>query len=80
MNSEDRKEIASYIQHHRIKGSIILVLLLLATFLALKTVGEIKAYRFIGAGVPVSITITLSGRGEVFSVPDSARFSFPLIE
>ena len=78
--NEDKKEIAGYIQHHRIKGSIVLVLLLLATFLAVKTVGEIKAYRFIGGGVPISNTITVSGEGEVFAVPDVASFSFSVIE
>ena len=76
----DKQEIASYIGHHRIQGSILLVLLMLATFLAVKTVGEIKAYRFIGGGVPVSNTITVSGEGEVFSVPDVASFSFSIVE
>lgn len=76
----DKQEIAGYIQHHRVKGSIVLVLLLLATFLAVKTVSEIKAYRFIGGGVPISNTITVSGEGEVFAVPDIASFSFSVIE
>ena len=76
----DKQELMSYMQHKRVQGSIVLVLLLLAVFLAVKSVGEIKAYRFIGGGVPVSNTITVQGEGEVVAPPDLATFSFAVIE
>lgn len=64
----------------RFKGAIILVMIMLTAFLFVKTVGEIKAYRFIGGGVPVSNTITVTGEGEAFAVADIAQFSFSVIE
>ena len=76
----DAQSVMHYMRHDKIKGSIVLVLLLLALFLFVKTVGEIKSYRFIGGGVPVTNTITVSGVGEVFAVPDIGSFSFSVSE
>lgn len=73
-------EIMDLVKNKRIQGSIILVLLLLSSFLFVKTVGEIKAYSYIGGGVPVSNTVTVSGEGEAFAVADIASFSFSVIE
>ncbi len=67
-------------RHDKIKGSIVLVFLLLALFLFVKTVGEIKSYRFIGGGVPATNTITVNGTGEVFAVPDIGSFTFSVTE
>ena len=64
----------------RVRGTIILVLLLLSTFLFVKTISEIKEYRYIGGGVPAHNTITVQGTGEVFAVADTAEFSFSIIE
>lgn len=66
--------------HKRFKGAVTLVLIMLTLFLFVKTVGELKAYRFIGGGVPVSNTITVTGEGEAFAVADIAQFSFSVIE
>ncbi|KKW19272.1 MAG: hypothetical protein UY63_C0017G0049 [Parcubacteria group bacterium GW2011_GWA2_51_10] len=52
----------------------------LALFLLVSTVGELKALRFIGSGVPATNTITVSGDGEVFAVPDTATFSVAVRE
>lgn len=68
------------LHHKRIAGSVVLVLILLALFLFVKSVGEIKAYRFIGGGVPISNSITVSGQGEIFAVPDIATFTFSVVE
>ncbi|MCH8050012.1 SIMPL domain-containing protein [Patescibacteria group bacterium] len=76
----DAQSVMHYMRHDKIKGSIILVLLLLSLFLFVKTVGEIKSYRFIGGGVPATNTITVSGVGEVFAVPDIGSFSFSVSE
>lgn len=79
MNS-DTQEVMNYMKNDRIKGSILLVLLLLSVFLLTKTFTEIKSYRFIGGGVPISNTITVSGEGEVFAVADIASFNFSVVE
>lgn len=67
-------------QHKKILNAIFLVLLFLAGFLFVKMIGEIKAYQFIGGGVPVSNTITVSGEGEAQAPADVANFSFSVIE
>lgn len=69
-----------YLLHRKIGNAIFLVVLLLGAFLFIKTVSEIKAYSFIGGGVPVSNTITVSGEGEVFAVADTAQFTFSVKE
>lgn len=52
----------------------------LAIFLFIAAIGEIKELRYIGAGVPATNTITVSGTGEVFAVPDIAAFSVTIQE
>lgn len=52
----------------------------LAVFLAVAAIGELKGLRFIGTGVPATNTITVSGKGEVFAVPDIATFSVSVQE
>ena len=47
----------------------------LALFLLVGTLSELKSLRFIGSGVAATNTITVSGEGEVFAVPDTATFS-----
>ena len=64
----------------RVKRMFTLVLLILAIFLAVKTINTIKEYRFIGGGVSATNMITVSGKGEVFAVPDIAEFSFSVVE
>lgn len=64
----------------RIKRILGLVFLILAIFLAVKTINTVKEYRFIGGGVSATNTITVSGEGEVFAVPDIAEFSFSVVE
>src|SRR3989344_7726667 len=45
-----------------------------------KVVTEVKSYRFIGGGVSATNTISVSGEGEVFAVPDIANISFTVRE
>lgn len=52
----------------------------LALFLLVATLGEIKSYRFIGSGVSATNTITVNGDGEVFAIPDTATFSVTVQE
>ena len=68
------------LNNERVQKNIALVLIILAAFLAVKTINEIKEYRYIGGGVATSNVVTVSGVGEVFAVPDIASFSFSVIE
>jgi len=72
--------VGHHLMHKKIAGAVFLAILLLAAFLFVKTVAEIKAYSFIGGGVPVSNTITVSGEGETFAVADTAQFTFSVVE
>lgn len=53
---------------------------MLALFLAVGTIAEIKSYRYIGSGVSASNTISVSGEGEVFAVPDTGEFTVTIQE
>ncbi len=63
-----------------IRRGVAASVILLAVFLAMQTLSLAKEYRFIGGGVPATNTITVSGTGEVFAVPDIATFSFSVVE
>ena len=53
---------------------------MLAVFLLIMGISAIKEYRFIGSGVTATNTITVSGEGEVFAVPDTGEFSVTIQE
>ncbi len=55
-------------------------LAVLALFLLVETVKAFKEYRFVGSGVTATNTITVSGMGEVFAVPDRATFTVTVRE
>jgi uncharacterized protein YggE len=57
-----------------------LVLMVLAVFLAARTVNEFKRYHTIGTDAPAQNTISVSGEGEAFAVPDIATFTFSTVE
>lgn len=63
-----------------IKRGAVLVLVMLALFLALKSVSEVRGMRYIGAGVPAMNTITVEGDGEAVSIPDIGQFTFSVVE
>lgn len=52
---------------------------MLALFLLILAVSSLKQYRFIGSGVTATNTISVSGEGEVFAVPDTATFSYSVM-
>lgn len=52
----------------------------LALFLFAATLAEVKGLRFIGSGVAATNTISVSGEGEVFAVPDIATYSVTVRE
>jgi uncharacterized protein YggE len=57
-----------------------LALGMLALFLLVLTVSSLKSYEYIGSGIQATNTITVSGHGEVFAVPDTAEFSVTVQE
>lgn len=79
INNETQR-LLRFAEHRSIRGVAMIVLVILALFLAAQTINTVKEFRFIGGGVPVSNVIAVSGEGEVFAVPDVATFSFSVIE
>ena len=57
----------------------VLVLGALAIFLIILAVSALKEFRFIGSGVTATNTISVSGTGDVFAVPDTATFSYSVM-
>lgn len=68
------------LRERRVKGAVLLLLLVLCTYFLMKTFVEAKSYRFIGSGTTATNVISVSGQGEVFAVPDVAEFSFSVTE
>jgi uncharacterized protein len=56
------------------------VLVLLGLFLAAKSLAEIAQFRYIGSGIAPMNLVTVSGEGEVLMVPDTAEFTFSVVE
>lgn len=76
----ERTFIDSITTDKRIRAFVVLVLIMLSLFLLGEALSVFKSMRFIGSGVTATNTITVSGEGEVFSVPDVATFSVSVIE
>lgn len=53
---------------------------MLALFLLIATISELRAYNYIGAGIQPTDTITVAGEGKVTAVPDTATFTFTVDE
>ena len=64
----------------RMQTAGMFALAMLGVFLLVLTISSLKQYRYIGSGVAASNTITVSGDGEVFAVPDTATFSVTVQE
>ncbi len=56
------------------------VAILLAVFLLILSIKEIKRIPYVGRDVPIMNAITVSGKGEAVSVPNVATFSFGVTE
>lgn len=78
MESE-RKEV-HIVPPKRVESAAVFVLTMLGLFLVVLAVSTIKEYRFIGSGVTATNTITVSGEGDVFAVPDTGEFSVTVQE
>lgn len=75
----EKKEL-HIIPPHRIQVAGTFALAALGVFLLILTISSLKEYRFIGSGVAATNTISVSGDGEVFAVPDTATFSMTIQE
>ena len=62
-----------------LRKALVVAAWLLVAFLAVQTVAGASGLRYIGAGVQATNTISVSGHGEVFAVPDIATFYFSVV-
>lgn len=53
---------------------------LLVVYLAALSIGQLKSIAYIGSGIPASNTISVTGTGDAYAVPDVATFSFSVTE
>jgi uncharacterized protein YggE len=71
-------QFLSDFQKNALVSTLVVVLIL---FLGIKTINEIKTFRYIGTdSPPANNTITVSGEGEIFAPADIAQFVFSVIE
>ncbi|HVZ76213.1 MAG TPA: SIMPL domain-containing protein [Candidatus Paceibacterota bacterium] len=63
----------------RLRQVILVAAVLVVVFLAVESVSVIQGWRYIGAGINASDTITVSGHGEEVAVPDIATFTFSVV-
>jgi len=68
-----------FLNQRDVKRSIIMVLVLLAVFLLIRSINELKINSTIGSN-DFSNTISVSGEGKVSVIPDIATFSFGVSE
>ena len=78
MEEQSVREIIKATQWPRPFGAAALGML--ALFLLVGTISELKGLRYIGSGVAATNSISVSGDGEVFAVPDTATFSVTVQE
>lgn len=65
-------------QTHRITRALLVLLFVGSLFLAMKAINESKAYKFIGKSPSEQASVTVTGEGEAFAIPDIATFSFSM--
>jgi uncharacterized protein len=64
----------------KIETAGMFALSMLGIFLLILALSSLKEYRFIGSGVTATNTINVDGMGEVFAVPDTATFSYSVMD
>ena len=74
MEEQSVKEIIQATHWPRTMAAVALGVL--ALFLLVATMSELRRYGYIGSGVAPTNTITVSGEGIVFAVPDTAEFTY----
>lgn len=64
----------------RIYNVGLVVAVILGLFLLTLSINELKKNRYIGSENPNTYTISVTGEGEAFAVPDTAKFTFTVEE
>src|SRR4051812_432513 len=64
----------------RIVSSAQFAIVMLGVFLVVMTMSVLKSIGYIGSGVAATNTISVSGEGYVFAVPDTATFTVSVQE
>jgi uncharacterized protein YggE len=57
----------------KVAKALVALLIVLAVFVGLKSLAAIKQFRFIGSGTTATNTVSVSGEGEAFAIPDIAE-------
>src|SRR4051812_1906610 len=78
MEQQSVRDIITATHYPRMFGAAALAML--ALFLFVATLGSLKSYHYIGSGVTATNTISVSGTGDVFAVPDIATFTVSVQE
>ncbi|MDO8564919.1 MAG: SIMPL domain-containing protein [bacterium] len=68
------------LEDQNVKKGAVVVLVLLALFLLVKSIGILKEYRFIGSSPQIQSVITVAGSGEVLATPSIGIFTFTVTE
>lgn len=68
------------VEKTRLFKAAAMLLVIGSIYFVVKTVSEVKSYRFIGGGTPASNIISFDGTGEVSASPDLATMNFTLRE
>lgn len=74
------EQSVSLLGDHKLRMLARVGLVVLIVYVAVLALSGLKGLRFIGSGVSATNTITVSGEGEVFAVPDTAEFSVSVQE
>ena len=76
LNFKERYSGEADQKRRNILNAVLALLIIGAIFLAVEAASAMKEFGNIGAGVPATNTITVSGEGEVFAIPDIAEITF----
>ena len=61
---------------HYVRKMAALALGVLALFLLVLTISQFRSLQYIGAGIQPTNTISVSGEGKIFAIPDTATFTY----
>src|SRR3989344_2117468 len=67
-------------QRKNLFNAVLATFIFLAVFLCIKAIVSLKEYSYVGRGVYPTNVITVSVTGEVLAIPDTASFSFSVVE
>ena len=68
------------IQKKRIFMAVFTAVVIFSAFLAVEVLSVLKQISYIGSGVTPTNVITVTGKGEIFVIPDTGSFSFSVVE